>query len=80
MRNGTARETRLEQRQGFFSPTEAEIVIGTEGKRTHREETYIHELIEIAVWVYDLRIPHEHIQQLGVALHQALTSGKGRLR
>ena len=64
---------------GFFDYKVPEIVIGKSAPPSQREETFIHELIECADWLYGLNIPHGQIQDLGIGLHQALTTGEGRL-
>ena len=72
-------ELRSNQRYGEFNSTKHEIRIG-DILPTQREETYVHEVIEAISGIYNLDIPHPVINQLGIALHQALTSGKGELK
>ena len=49
-------------------------------KDTQLEETYIHEIIESISLLHELNIDHSKICTLAVGIHQALTSGQGRLR
>ncbi len=49
-------------------------------KLPQQEETWIHEVIEAANDKFALDVHHGAITALAVAIHQAITTGKGDLR
>lgn len=55
------------------------ILIAPDSTKIQQEETYCHEIVEYANNLYELKLDHPTIQVLGAALHQALTSGEGRI-
>lgn len=63
---------------GQWHGSKDKIVIASKDVSRHNiEETYIHELIEAANGMAELRIKHNTIQILALMLHQALTNGEG---
>jgi len=56
-----------------------EILICETPSKTCEEETYIHELIEHIDTLCEMNLEHWKIQTMAVMLHQALSSGHGRI-
>lgn len=58
---------------GFCDMFNKVIAISSKIDKEQVEETYIHEIIEAANALFELKLEHNVIQALAVAIHQALT-------
>lgn len=65
---------------GACNPFEKVIYLLTTLDEEQDGEVYLHELIEFSNAFRTLELPHPTIQILAQDLHQALTSGRGKLR
>jgi len=61
---------------GKFEPLANAITVYHDDKIADvSHETFVHELIEAADVIYELKLPHATIQTLSAALYQALSTG-----
>jgi len=63
-------------RFGEFSPMEQKISIDISLPESKKEETLMHEIIEVLNSCYELELEHEKITTLGFALYQVLKDNK----
>ena len=57
---------------GEMAPREQEIIIEKGSSEQQKEETLLHEIIEVLNWMYNIKLEHYQIELLGVSLHQVL--------
>ena len=57
---------------GEMAPRTQEISIEKGSSEQQKEETLLHEIIEVLNWMYNIKLEHYQIELLGVSLHQVL--------
>ena len=57
---------------GEMAPRTQEISIEKGSSEQQKEETLLHEIIEVLNWMYNINLEHYQIELLGVSLHQVL--------
>lgn len=60
------------ERLGEMAPRTQEISIEKGSSKQQKEETLLHEIIEVLNWMYNIKLEHYQIELLGVSLHQVL--------
>lgn len=63
---------------GLFRPVTNVMIVGHPDSigETKSGEAFVHEHIEAADAIYELKLPHQTIQTLSAALYQAFSSGE----
>lgn len=69
----------IEKREhlGEYSPMEQEISIDINNTKQQRFETFIHEIFEAIMSVYGIKLEHDKLNLLAVALHQVIMDNPG---
>jgi hypothetical protein len=58
---------------GMSCANNLSILLEKDGKKSHIDEVFWHEIVEQINFLYELNLPHNTITTLGCSLHQVLT-------
>ena len=67
---------RLHDAAGMSCASTLDITLDPDGKKSHIDEVFWHEVIEQINYLYELNLPHPTISVLGSGLQQVLTDNK----